>query len=196
MEAGTAWMLTGPNGSGKSTLLRCMATALKPHRGPILVNGKDLWENRNDLRHHIAYLGHALHMWDDLSPRQNLEAWARLGRYEANVDALLERVDLEPGRTDPVRAMSAGMKRRLALARLLLKKPKVALLDEPFGALDPDGRALVLDVIRELRAAGTTVALATHLPHIGAEACSHGLALEAGHLQWTGTAQGLVERLS
>ena len=195
MDAGSAWMLTGPNGSGKSTMLRCMATALKPHRGHILVDGTDLWENRQTLRAEIAYLGHELHVWDDLSPRQNLQAWNRLGRFEVDVDGLLERVNLEPHRDHPVRAMSAGMKRRLGLARLLLKKPRLALLDEPFGALDPEGRELVLDVIRELRTSGTTIALATHLPRIGAQACTHGLALEAGQLLWAGTAAGLLERI-
>ena len=90
-------------------------------------------------------------MWDDLSPRQNLQAWARMTGREDHSEALLERVSLDPNRPDPVRALSAGMKRRLALARMLMKSPDLALLDEPFGALDPEGRHLVLSVIRDLQ---------------------------------------------
>ena len=173
-------MLTGPNGSGKSTLLRCLATALKPHQGSVHFDGKELWSHRRELRHRIAYLGHQLHVWDDLSPRQNLQAWARMTGREDRSEALLERVSLDPNRSDPVRALSAGMKRRLALARMLMKSPDLALLDEPFGALDPEGRQLVLSVIQDLQERGATVALATHLPDFAADVCSHHLALEAG----------------
>lgn len=173
-------MMTGPNGSGKSTLLRCLATALKPHQGQVLFEGQDLWSNRRSLRHRIAYLGHQLHVWDDLSPRQNLQAWSRMtGRADRSAE-LLQRVSLDPTRSDPVRALSAGMKRRLALARMLLKSPSLALLDEPFGALDPEGRQLVLSVIEDLKADGATVLLATHLPDFAAPLCSHHLALESG----------------
>lgn len=189
---GTAWMLTGPNGSGKSTLLRCLATALRPHHGSIRMDGADLWTERSSLRSHIGFLGHNLHVWDDLSPRDNLVAWARLGRIEADPAALLRRVGLDPARRDPVRAMSAGMKRRLALARLLLKRPRLALLDEPFGALDPAGREVVIGVLRELRDEGATLMLATHLHAFASQACSDAVVLEDGKLVRVCSAAELV----
>ncbi len=192
IPSGTAWMLTGPNGSGKSTLLRCVATALKPHHGTIRMDGRDLWVERSALRRELGFLGHYLHVWDDLSPRDNLIAWARLGGLSADPDALLRRVGLDPARPDPVRTMSAGMKRRLAFARLLLKKPRLALLDEPFGALDPQGRELVIDVLKELRDSGATLMLATHLPAFASRACSHALVLEDGKLIRSCTAAELV----
>ena len=175
-------MLTGPTGSGKSTLLRLLATALRPHEGQVLWNEQPLWTHRQQLRPSIAFLGHALHVWDDLSPRDNLVAWARLGGLTADPDALLRRVVLDPDRPDPVRTLSAGMKRRLGLARLLLKRPSLALLDEPFGALDPEGRALVLEIVQQLQAHGSTVVIATHLPDSAQSVCSHHLALEAGKI--------------
>ena len=116
VPSGGAMMLTGANGSGKSTLLRCLATALRPHAGQATIGGRDLWRERAVLRPHIGYLAHQLHVWDDLSPTENLLAWARLGGLSADPAALLRRVGLEPGRRDPVRALSAGMKRRLALS--------------------------------------------------------------------------------
>lgn len=186
IEAGQSWMVVGANGSGKTTLLRCLATALKPHQGHIRVDGLDLWEHRESLRPRIAYLSHALHVWDDLSPADNLAAWARLGGIQADPAALLRRVGLDPQRRDPVRALSAGMKRRLAVARMLLKRPALALLDEPFSALDPDGRAVVVNAVDELREQGATVVIVSHLPDFAQRCTDHALAMADGRVVWTG----------
>ena len=168
LPEGSGVRVVGPNGSGKSTLLRCLATALKPHAGSIQIGGVSLWTNRDSLRPHIGYLAHQHHLWGDLSGRQNLATWARLGGYDIDPSALLERVGLSAERTGPVRDYSAGMRRRLALARLLMKRPRLVLLDEPFAALDPEGRALVLDLVGAMRADGATVVIATHLPEVAA----------------------------
>jgi len=184
---GDAVMVIGANGSGKSTLLRCLATALRADEGQILMDGQDLWTHRLTLRPSISYLAHQLHVWDDLSPTENLAAWARLGGMKADPGALLERVGLDPDRTDPVGALSAGMKRRLALARTLLKTPRLLLLDEPFSALDPEGRALVAEVANEHRARGATLFLATHMPRAAVACCDRAVRLESGQLVWSGT---------
>ena len=191
LEPGSSWMLTGANGSGKSTLLRCLATALRPHQGRLQYGDRDLWTHRNAIRPEIAYLAHQLHLYDDLSQRDNLKVWARMGNLKSDVDALLRRVGLDPARTDPVRALSAGMKRRLALARILLKSPRLLLLDEPFGALDPDGRQLVVDVVREIQSEGATLVLATHLPSSAQHVCSRAVVMESGQITWRGPAGGL-----
>lgn len=191
LEPGSSWMLTGANGSGKSTLLRCLATALRPHQGTLRYGDRDLWTHRREIRPEIAYLAHQLHLYDDLSQRDNLLVWARMGGLRAPVDDLLRRVGLDPARRDPVRALSAGMKRRLALARVLLKSPRLLLLDEPFGALDPDGRQLVIDVVRELQGHGTTLVLATHLPTSAQHVCTQAVVMEAGQITWRGAAGDL-----
>ena len=191
LQPGESLMLTGANGSGKSTLLRCLATALKPHEGCIRYDGRDLWQNRRDIRPDIAYLAHQLHLYDDLSQRDNLAVWARMGGLKADADELLTRVGLDPKRSDPVRALSAGMKRRLALARILIKSPKLLLLDEPFGALDPDGRKLVVDVVRELQSRGATLVLATHLPLSARDVCERAVVMESGQIRWQGASGDL-----
>lgn len=180
VPAGTACQVTGPNGSGKSTLLRCLATALQPHHGACRLDGRDLWTHRGTLRPHISFLSHSSRLYEDLSARDNLRAWARLGGYSTDVDRLIERVGLEPERSDPVRAFSAGMRRRLALAVALMKKPRLLLLDEPFAALDPAGRGLILDVVRTLKATGAVVLLATHLPREASVVCDMAVHLESG----------------
>ena len=177
---GVACQVTGPNGSGKSTLLRCIATALRPHHGAARLDGKDIWAWRRTMRRDIAFLSHDSRLYEDLSAKDNLQSWARLGGYSANVDALIERVGLDPKRDDPVRMFSAGMRRRLALSIALMKQPKLLLLDEPFAALDPQGRALVIDVIREICATNAVVLMATHHPEEAAAACDQHVRLESG----------------
>ena len=186
VEPGQAWMILGPNGSGKSTLLKVLSTALRAHKGSIRLGGSDLWENRAALRRRIAVLGHQAHVYDDLSAAENLDVWGRLGGYTPDIPALLERVGLDPERRDPVRTFSAGMRRRIALARMLLKSPEVVLLDEPFTALDPAGRELLINVCRSLRDEGATLLMATHLPTVARRICDHTLMLEAGATVYCG----------
>lgn len=196
VPAGGAMLLVGPNGSGKTTLLRCLATALKPHAGGASFGGADLWAERHELRRKIALLSHATRLYDDLSARQNLDVWARMGGLRADLDALLERVGLPDSGPKPVRAFSAGMKRRLALARVLLKKPRLALFDEPFSALDPQGRELVGEVLQEIRGSGSTLVLSTHHHALGARYCDTAIRLEAGQVAWRGPAHALAQATS
>lgn len=191
VEAGQGCMLVGPNGSGKSTLIKCLATALSPHRGRVLLGGTEVWPERARLRREIAYLGHQPHVYDDLSAVENLEVWARLGGYTPDARALLDRVGLDPARRDPVRTFSAGMLRRIALARMLLKQPKLVLLDEPFTALDPPGRELMISVANELRATGAVLVMATHLPTVATRICDQAMALEAGRVVYDGPSADL-----
>jgi heme exporter protein A len=181
LPRGAALLLTGHNGSGKTTLLRLLATALRPSAGAIRVLGLDAATSQEDIRTRVAFLSHAHFVYEDLSGLENLEVLARLlgGRGGAAQEALA-RVGLAPGDDRPVRAYSAGMRKRLALARLFLKQPELVLLDEPFGELDPAGVAEVEERVRELRAGGTTLVLATHQVDQGLELCTDRLHLEQG----------------
>lgn len=181
-----ALMITGANGSGKTTLLRCLASALRVHHGEIRVGGVELWSARAELRHRVALVSHHTRLYDDLSAADNLRVWARLGGLPCDPAAVLGRVGLPVDRDDPVRTYSAGMRRRVALATALLKRPDVMLLDEPFAALDPDGRALVANLIREIRAGGAALVIATHLPAVTGPLCDQALHLEAGRIVWRG----------
>jgi heme exporter protein A len=181
LPSGAALLLTGHNGSGKTTLLRLLATALRPSAGAIRVLGLDAATSQEEIRTRIAFLSHAHFVYEDLSALENLEVLARLlgGHGRAAQDALV-RVGLAPSDDRPVRAYSAGMRKRLALARLFLKQPELVLLDEPFGELDPAGIAEVEERVRELRAGGTTLVLATHQVDQGLELCTDRLHLEQG----------------
>lgn len=181
VEPGEGVMLTGHNGSGKSTLLRCLATALKVHHGEIRIDDQPLWANRYELRRRIGMLSHAGALYDDLSGEENLRVWAMLGGLQEDLGALLQRVGLG-GRREPVRTYSAGMRRRLALARLILQRPDVVLLDEPYTALDAEGRDLVTSVAMDLRNDGATVLMATHLIDYARHVCNRRVELLDGKL--------------
>jgi heme exporter protein A len=181
LQRGSALLLTGHNGSGKTTLLRLLATALRPSAGAIRVLGLDAATSQEDIRTRVAFLSHAHFVYEDLSALENLEVLARLlGVRGTAAQEALVRVGLAAGDDRPVRAYSAGMRKRLALARLFLKQPELVLLDEPFGELDPAGIAEVEERVRELRAGGTTLVFATHQVEQGLELCTDRLHLEQG----------------
>ncbi|NVJ24392.1 heme ABC exporter ATP-binding protein CcmA [Myxococcus sp. AM011] len=183
LPPGRSLLLTGHNGSGKTTLLRLLATALSPTAGRVEVLGRDAVADRDSVRRDVALLSHASFLYEDLTAHQNLTVLARLLGHPSPKDgasALLARVGLEKRSDNPVRGFSAGMRKRLAIARLLLKAPDLALLDEPFGELDPAGIRDMEGFIAELKAGGVTVVLATHLVEQGMSLCEERLHLQDG----------------
>jgi len=161
LAAGRVLMVAGRNGSGKSTLFRVLATAIRPDHGAGKVGGYDVVHERADVRRISALLAHQSYLYESLTAKENLDVVARfLGRE--NAAEILERVGLAQRANDPVSTFSAGMRKRLSFARVLLQTPDVVFLDEPYGQLDPDGFRLVDAVVQELKARGATVLIATH----------------------------------
>ncbi len=183
LAKGRSLLLTGHNGSGKTTLLRLIATASFPTAGTLRINGFDCREERDRFRPSVALVSHASFHYEDLSAAQNLQLTARflgIDSVESTVKELLARVGLAERADSPVRQFSAGMRKRLSIARLLMKKPTLALLDEPFGELDPAGILQMEGLIRDLQASGTSVVLATHLVEQGLSLTQDRLHLEGG----------------
>lgn len=165
VEAGRLIALRGPNGAGKTTLLRILATSLLPSFGSAQVDGLDVTRDAAAVRARVAYLGHATGLYDDLTAAENLRfAASMLGHADPRnaIRAALERTDLLADADRRVRGFSAGMRRRLALGRLLLREPSLVLLDEPHAALDADGQALVDGLLEEWHGRGVTVLVASH----------------------------------
>jgi heme exporter protein A len=183
LPPGRSLLLTGHNGSGKTTLLRLVATALSPTAGRVEVLGRDAVAEREQVRREVALLSHASFLYEDLTAEQNLAVFARLLGLPSPRDVsgeLLTRVGLTQRTHSPVRQFSAGMRKRLAIARLLMKRPALALLDEPFGELDPAGIHAMEGMISQLKAEGVTVVLATHLVEQGLALCEERLHLQDG----------------
>ncbi len=155
--------LLGPNGSGKSTVLRIVGTLLKPNAGTAVVNGLDVVRDASGVRGDVGYLAHTPGLYDDLTARENLRFAAdMLGVPYTSVMVTLERVGLDRVADNRVRGFSAGMQRRLALARLILRNPRVLLLDEPYSNLDAEGVGLVNSVITGIVRAGGAALVALH----------------------------------
>src|SRR5262245_33999675 len=194
LAPGRALMLAGKNGSGKSTLLRLIATAIRPDRGQARVAGFDLVEERDQVRRHVALLAHHSYHYEALSALENLQVAARFLRKDASRAGLLPllgEVALAERADDPVQTFSAGMRKRLALARALLQDAHVVLHDEPYGGVDPPGFRMVARLCASLRGRGASSLLATRLLDRGAALCDHGLVLDAGRLAWSGPAAAL-----
>jgi len=183
LPTGSSLLLTGHNGSGKSTLLRILATLTTATQGTVRVLGFDARSERDKLREDVALLSHANFLYEDLTAEQNLLLLAKLlgeDKPREQTDEMLVRVGLNRRSSSPVRQFSAGMRKRLSIARLLMKRPRLALLDEPFGELDPAGIHQMEKLIHELKRGGTTVILATHLVEQGLTLCDTRLHLEDG----------------
>jgi ABC-2 type transport system ATP-binding protein len=155
--------LFGPNGSGKSTLLRALAGLLRPSQGFITFNGEPVSAGRESWRRLVGYAGHDSGLYPNLSVRENLELFRRLSGGDGQRTAgLLTELGLESRSDTPAGELSAGFKRRAAVARALVGEPRVLLLDEPYANLDDDSAALVTGTLTGWRGPGRTALIATH----------------------------------
>lgn len=164
VERGEILLLSGPNGAGKTSLLRVCAGLLPISRGSGHVLGFDLTSERQEARARVGMLGHANGLYEDLTTRENVAFWGgTVGATGDEVERALHRMGLD-GRLAEVRAggLSAGQRRRTALAGLLARRAEVWLLDEPHAGLDAQGRDELDEVLRRVVAAGATVLVASH----------------------------------
>jgi heme ABC exporter ATP-binding subunit CcmA len=165
VRPGEAVALLGANGAGKTTLLRIIATLTRPSRGIVRVAGHDALREAERVRAQVALVAHGSWIYEDLTAVENLKFWATLGGLAADGEALraaLATVELDRVADERARTYSAGMKRRLTLARLLLSRPRVLLLDEPFAGLDQRAGKWLDGYLGAFTAAGGAVVVATH----------------------------------
>jgi heme ABC exporter ATP-binding subunit CcmA len=160
---GQVILLSGGNGAGKTTLLRLLAGLTRMHEGEAEVLGCDLARDRSTHRRQLAFVGHETFCYDDLTARENVRFAARAaGASRDAADAALEQVGLA-GSADVAHArLSAGQRRRLALAAAVARQPKLLLLDEPHAGLDSESRSVLDAIIGGAAAENRTVILASH----------------------------------
>lgn len=164
VEAGSAALIHGPNGSGKSTLLRVVAGLLPFSAGDVRLGDQSLSKDRGAVQEQLAFAGHLDAVKPALTVAANLAAWAGiLGADQARVAAVLSRFGLEQIADRPVIQCSAGQRRRLGLARLLLVRRRLWLLDEPTVSLDAASAAQVAELVREHVASGGIALVASHV---------------------------------
>ncbi len=203
VEAGEVYGLIGPNGAGKTTLMRMLATVEEPTVGEIYVNGDRLLRDQDNpkLKRQLGYLPDDFPLYDDLTVWDYLDYFARLYRLKEprrtqRLREVLELVQLEHKRNDPITNLSRGMKQRLSLARTIIHEPVVLLLDEPVSGLDPIARIQFRDIIKILREAGMTVLISSHILSDLEELCTSVGIMEMGFLVESASLESLYRRLS
>jgi heme exporter protein A len=177
LRAGGALILTGRNGSGKSSLLRLMAGLTPPESGDLVWDGVAVAEDRAAHRSRLHFIGHADALKPAFTVAETLDFWARMhgagaNPAGANPNRALARFRLDGLALLPCRLLSAGQRRRLALARLVASPAALWLLDEPLTGLDEDAVADLNEAIAAHREAGGRVALSTHMPLAIADAAT------------------------
>jgi ABC-2 type transport system ATP-binding protein len=168
LEKGEVVVVVGPNGAGKTSLLRACAGLLPITAGEGSVLGVDLTADHTAVRRYVGLLGHAAPLYDELSAAENVRFAVRaLGLPSARADEALELLGLTGRlRTTPAGRLSAGQRRRVALAALVARHPALWLLDEPHAGLDAGARALLGNLIAQAVADGATVLLSSHEPQL------------------------------
>jgi heme ABC exporter ATP-binding subunit CcmA len=196
LRAGDILGLLGPNGAGKSTLLGMLATLVAPTSGSITYGGRKASEGGDRLRGRIGVLAHELHLYPELSARQNLQFFADLHRLTETglVARALESAGLGDRGDDQVASFSRGMRQRLALERALLHRPRLVLLDEPFTGLDDRAVRIVADRLQRVASDGAIVVLATHDLDVADGLITRMAVVRAGRLLSDGSASAGIRQ--
>lgn len=179
----------GSNGSGKTTTIKCVFDFIRPDKGEILFFGKPL---SSPIKTRIGYLPERPYLYEFLSGMEFLRLHWNLcyggstkDFHERALEAL-KKVDLMEARDRRLRTYSKGMLQRVGIAQAILTKPDLLILDEPMSGLDPDGRAMVKDILREEQKRGVSLFFSSHLLQDMEELCSHLIVINRGQILYDG----------
>ncbi|HEY8339505.1 MAG TPA: ABC transporter ATP-binding protein [Egibacteraceae bacterium] len=198
---GEIFGLLGPNGAGKTTTILMLLGLSEPTSGEVQVLGLDPTRQSLEVKRRVGYLPDAVGFYERSTGRENLQYTAALNRLPEDVaarriDELLELVGLTDAADDPVGTYSRGMRQRLGVADALVKDPAVLILDEPTTAIDPEGVAQMLDLIRGLaRDRGVALLLSSHLLHQVQSVCDRVGIFVAGRMVASGPMEELAKQV-
>lgn len=200
VEPGEIFGLLGPNGSGKTTIILMLLGLTEPTSGTVRVMGLDPARQPLSVKSRVGYIPDQVGFYDDLTARENLIYIAKLNgipRSEAyrRIDEALERMGLTEVMDRPVGTYSRGMRQRLGVAEVLIKRPALIIMDEPTLGLDPEAAREFLDIIRNLKAQGITVLVASHLLHQVQAVCDRVGLFRRGRMVLEGTVEELARRV-
>ena len=200
VREGEIYGLLGPNGAGKTTILSMVSGLLQPDEGRVLFDGIDLAVEPLRVKQQLGIVPQEVALYEELTARENLHFWGGLyglsgAKLKDAVAAILEQVGLT-GRADAkVSTYSGGMKRRLNLSLGLVHRPRVVMMDEPTVGIDPQARANILGVVRDIARSGTTILYTTHHLEEAEEFCDRIAIMDHGKILAEGTLDELVRSL-
>lgn len=186
IHSGECFVLLGPNGAGKTTLLRILATLQTPSGGQFTIFGQHGVAQKDAVREIIMLIAHGSHLYEELSATENLQfalGLRGLAPAAPQIKRALDRTGIGAFADLKIRQFSAGMKKRLDLAKVILAQPRLLLLDEPYNALDYSGVAMTNHLIQETLDRGGTVFMTTHDRDKARQVGTRGGILKGGHLQ-------------
>ena len=192
IAAGELFGLLGPNGAGKTTAIECVLGLVRPDAGSIHVCGIDALARPQDARARIGAVLQATGLPDKITPREALDVFGAFYPNPLKTDALLDRFGLREKEGATYDTLSGGQKQRLALALAFVGDPQLLVLDEPAAGLDVQMRRELHGQIREIRAAGRAVLLATHDMNEAAQLCDRVAVIAGGKIVATGTPMKLI----
>ncbi len=198
VHRGEVFGLLGPNGAGKSTTIGMTVGVVAPDSGSVDIEGAGS-PTLAAARRSLGVAPQALAVYEDMTGEENLEFFGGLyglsgAALASRVDAALQMVGLDARRRDRVKTYSGGMKRRINLAAAVVHDPPVLLLDEPTAGVDPQSRNNLLDVVRQLAAAGKTVVYTTHYMEEASKLCDRIAIMDHGKVIALGTVAELTGR--
>ncbi len=199
MATGECFGVLGPNGAGKTTTMRLLSCLAPRDAGELRVLGIDPRDDPRALKRRLGVVAQETTLDLELTVRENLLVYARyfdIPRAQARARAvdLLSLLALDDRADDPVDVLSGGMRRRLQIARALINRPQLVLLDEPTTGLDPQARHAVWERLRLLRSEGATLALTTHYMDEAAQLCDRLVIMDRGRIVRAGAPATLVEQ--
>ncbi len=200
IPSGSIFGLIGPNGAGKSTTLRMLATVMNPTEGAVRFDGAALDEGDiTALRRQIGFLGDGNPLYKHMTPAEYLRFFGQCfqmpsGELERSIEETLETFDLTGKRDTPTGSLSKGMRQRLLIARCLLHKPRLLILDEPADGLDPRGRSDLRKILLRTRERGVTVLVSSHILRELDDLCDRVAIIQGGELVVAGDVADIIDR--
>ncbi len=199
IKRGEVLALIGPNGAGKSTTLRILATLQCPDQGKVFWDGRDAWPARYEIRQRIGFLGDGTALYPGMTAAGYLQFFAECygqsdAAAKARVSELLQIFDLSSKSEARVSEMSKGMRQRLAIARTLVHRPELLLLDEPADGLDPLARRQLREVLRQVAGEGVGIVISSHILRELDGFCDAVAVIQKGKLEVAGPVEEVINR--
>lgn len=182
LDGGDCLAIFGPNGAGKTTLLRLIAGLLKPTSGHVRLGGVNVRQD-TAARARVGIISHQSMLYAPLTVRENLDFTARLYGLEdrkAAIASALDQLSMADRADTPVRTLSRGLQQRVSIARAIVHRPDVVLLDEPYSGLDESGAGALTSLLRSLKHGGATLIMVTHNVAEGLALATHAAIMAAG----------------
>jgi ABC-2 type transport system ATP-binding protein len=200
VREGEIYGLLGPNGAGKTTTLSMISGLLQPDEGQVFFDGVDLASDPLGIKKDLGVVPQEIALYEELTARENLRFWGGLDglsgtKLKESIQTALELVGLDDNADKRVGKFSGGMKRRLNLSMGLIHRPRVVMMDEPTVGIDPQARANILEVVREIAKTGTTVLYTTHYLEEAEGFCDRIAIMDHGKILTEGTLEELKRML-